>query len=819
MRQSRAWIKRSIVNATLIVAAALAAVALVIAGTIPSLTGTIAVNGLTKPVAIVRDSNAVPHITGASVEDIYRGLGFAHAQDRLWQMEMLRRAGQGRLSEIFGERTLDADIFLRTLDLSGHAERSLTALPADARRLLEAYAAGVNAFIQRRTGLLESRLPPEFLLLGHDPEVWRPSDSVTIAKIMALNLSTNIAAEIQRLTLAAQGLSPAEMADVMPLNISERPPPLPELTQLYPLRRLPAAAPSEQRAAIDELFGAGASNSWVLAGSRAVSGKPLLANDPHLRLSAPSIWYLAHLALEAPAGPANVVGATLPGTPVVVLGRGDTLAWGFTNTEADVQDIFVERINPSNPEEYLTPDGWRRLDITIMEIRVADGPTRYVERRRTRHGPVLPASFRNLGQILAPGYVAALQWTALSDDDTTVAAGLMDLNIRSVAAYLERAARLYVVPMQSMVVTDTEGRIAMIAPGRLPIRHPENRIAGRAPVPGWDATYDWQGFVPTTELPRVVDPAQGAIGTANARIVGDDYPHLITYDWEADYRARRVEEIVTSRSGHDMRTMQAAQLDVFSPAFAELAPLMIETARPAVVANQDVLDKLSRWDATMRADIAEPLIFMAWLRETVRAVFADELGPAFPLFFSPRANAMIRIFKGEATSRDWCDDITTGVKETCGELLAKSLRQALLDLEIEFGADRQQWSWGRAHVALGENQVFGELPLVGRYFNVGGPSPGGPYTLNRGVTEFGREMPFANRHASTLRVIYDFADLDGSLFMQPTGQSGNPFSRYYRTFATRWAEGGYIQIRTDPAVIERDAIGKWQLVPPSPPHR
>lgn len=813
MRRKRVWVKRSLVGAGLVLAVTAAVAATVVIGTVPPLTGTLAVPGLQGPVTIVRDRNAVPHITGASVEDVYRGLGFAHAQDRLWQMEMLRRAGRGRLSEIFGERTLDADIFLRTLDLAGHAERSFQTFPPEAKRLLAAYADGINAFIGRQTGLLEQRLPPEFLLLRHAPEPWRPADSVTAVKIMALNLSTNITPEIQRLTLAAQGLTPAEIEDVMPLNGGERAPPLPDLAKLFQLRRLRATTPPKQTAAIDAFFGAGASNSWVITGSRTASGMPLLANDPHLKLSAPSIWYLAHLALEdTKDGAINAVGATLPGTPVIVLGRGNTLAWGFTNTEADVQDIFIERINPENPDEYQTPTGWQRFDVDTMEIRVAGGQTRYVERRRTRHGPVLPASFRDLSQILAPGYVAALQWTALTDDDTTITAGLLDKSIRTVPDYLERG-RPYVVPMQSMVVADNRGDIAMFAPARLPMRHPDNKIAGRAPVPGWDPIYDWQGFVPFEELPRVVNPPQGAIGTANARIVGDGYPHVITYDWEADYRASRIRDLVTSRSGHDMETMRAAQLDVFSPAFAELAPLMIAAARPAVSEDIDVLEQLGRWDATMRADSVEPLIFVAWLRETVRAIYGDDLGPAFPQFFSPRAPMMARLFNGHAAGRDWCDDRTTAAHENCGDVLAKALRRAVVELERRFGRDRAQWSWGKAHTALGEHQVFGELPVIGPYFSIGVASPGGPYTLNRGVMEFGRERPFANRHASTFRAIYDLQNLDSSLFMQSTGQSGNPFSRYYRTFEKSWAAGRYIQIPTDRAVIENEAIGTWALNP------
>jgi penicillin amidase len=811
-------------------AAVLAAVVLLVAAvalytaltsSIPSPSGTLAVDGLAAPVEIVRDHEGVPHIAGTRAEDLYTALGFAHAQDRLWQMELMRRAAQGRLSEIFGDRTFEIDVFLRTLDLYGHAERSFSALPADSQALLETYALGVNAYLDRKTSLFEARLPPEFLLLRHTPEPWRPADSIVAIKMMALMLGTNLQHEIARLIYAARGLSSAEIADLMVIDEGSSdgpdkasPPPLPELATLYPLRRLAALPDPAPTAALDSLIGSGASNNWVVSGARTQSGKTLLANDPHLRLSAPSVWYLAHLVLAPPSGDTfNLVGATLPGTPLVVLGRSDDLAWGFTTTGADVQDIFIEKINPANPAEYLTPDGWRRFEISEMVIRIKGAPPRTVERRRTRHGPVLPASWRGLGGLLGDDHVAALQWTALSDDDTTIAAGLIDTRVHRVAEYMEKM-RLYVVPMQSIVVADAGGRIGLIAPGRVPIRAPGNRVAGRAPVPGWDASYDWQGFVPFSELPRIENPPQGAIGTANARIVGPDYPHHLTFDWEAPYRKQRLGELVLERSGHDLATMRAAQLDVYSPAFARLKDLMIAAARPSVTTHAAILDRLSKWDGTMRADIPEPLVFVCWLMEAVKGTFRDDLGPAFNVFFDAEAPSMIRLLEGRATGRDWCDDRTTPNRESCGPVLASALATAMDRLIARFGPDWTQWRWGEAHYANGEHRALGHLPVLGRLLNIHVPSPGGPYTLNRGKMEFGEEPPFANRHGSSYRAIYDFSDLDRSLYIQSTGQSGHPLSPHYRSFVGRWSEGAYIRIPTRREEIDQVAIGTWRLTPP-----
>jgi penicillin amidase len=814
MKRILRWL--GLVTATLL-GLALAAAALgyaLLRNTVPSPSGTLAIAGLSAPVEVVRDREGVPHIFARTADDLYTALGFVHAQDRLWQMELQRRTGQGRLSEVFGERTFRADVFLRTLDLYGHAERSLAALPAEARSALEAYARGVNAYLTRRLGWLEPRLPPEFLLLQHRPEPWRAADSTVIVKLMALQLSMNLNHEILRLTLAAQGLTSAEIEDLIPLDAADAPPALPQLADLYPLKR---AANAERRAdaatVLSDLIGTGASNNWVVSGARTRSGKPLLANDPHLRLTAPATWYLAHLAIERPgAEVANVVGASLAGTPLVVLGRGDRLAWGFTNTGPDVQDLFIEKANPDNANQYLTPEGWQPFGVEEMVIAVKGSEPRKVERRRTRHGPVLPGFYGNLEGLLGPGHVAALKWTALGDDDTTIAAGIFDPGIQSVADYMARMA-LFVVPMQSIVIADTAGRIGMIAPGRVPVRDPGNRVGGRAPVPGWDATYDWKGYLKFEDLPRVTDANVGAIGTANARMVDAGYPHFLTYDWESPFRQQRIKELIFDRDKHDIASMRAAQADVLSLAVAKLQPMMIAAAQASGSVDNAVLDELTTWDAKMRADRPEPLIFTAWMRAAVKAIYRDDLGPAFQRYNDYRALALIRLLEGRAKARDWCDDRTTPERESCGAVLAAALNAALKELKADYGPDRTKWRWGTAHPAWGEHRPFGAVPALARYFNVAVDSAGGNYTLDRGKAEFDAEPPFANRHAASLRAIYDLTDLDRSLFMHTTGQSGNPLSPFYRSFAARWAKREYIEIPTRREEIAKARLGTWTLTP------
>jgi penicillin amidase len=353
----------------------------------------------------------------------------------------------------------------------------------------------------------------------------------------------------------------------------------------------------------------------------------------------------------------------------------------------------------------------------------------------------------------------------------------------------------------------------MIAPGRVPVRDKANQVAGRAPVPGWDATYDWKGFLKFEELPRVDEANVGAIGTANARMVDPDYPHHLTFDWDSPFRQQRVKELIFDHDKHDVTSMRAAQADVLSLAIVRLQPLMIAAAQGGGSVDNAVLDQLTTWDATMRADRPEPLIFAAWVREAVRGIYQDDLGAAFGQYFDFRAQALLRLLEGRATGRDWCDDRSTPVRESCGAVLAAALARALGDLEKRYGADRGKWRWGSAHHAYGEHRPFGSVEQLAPYFNVTVPSPGGDYTLNRGKMDYDAEPPFANRHASSFRAIYDFADLEKSLYIHTTGQSGNALSPYYRAFAERWAKVDYITIATKREEIAKAPLGTWKLTP------
>lgn len=788
------------------------------ARSLPPVSGSISLSGLAGPVTISRDQNGVPHIAASSINDVFSGLGFAHAQDRLWQMEVSRMAAQGRLSEMFGDATIETDIWLRSMGIFEASETSYDDLPETGQEALKAYAAGVNAWIEREGRSFASRLPPEFVFLGHSPDAWEPAHTVAAIKMMSVTLGANLPFEVMRLSFARLGLTSDEINDLLPPGPGDDPPPLPDLTELLELDSGPLEIEDEQRENADAFMfdddtRRGASNNWVLSGARTTTGQPIVANDPHLSLSAPSIWYLAHLRVSDENGARNLVGATLAGSPLVLLGRNDHIAWGFTNTASDVQDIFVEKINPDNDAEYLTPDGWAEFGSQRETIKVRGGDDVVFDRRWTRHGPVLPSGYRDIGSYLPDGTVATLQWVALARDDTTLMSGINLWDSKTVADFQADMID-YVTPMQSMVVADKNGDIGLIAPGRVPIRSPENLVMGRAPVPGWDSTYDWQGMIPFAGLPRRNDPDSGVIATANAKIVDPDYPYFLTFDWEEAWRQDRIDALVVDdlqpQSPENSRSVQA---DVFSTGFAAMGPQMVELIAGKKNVDPQIVALLGDWDYQMIRESAVPLIFMAWVRESMIGIFKDDLGPTFDPWFRARANVMINVLAGR-TARNWCDDRTTPGEESCADVLAESLERALVDLEQRFGADRTKWQWGEAHLTSGEHTPFGKVPVLKRFFDVQVASPGGPFTLDRGVTRLrDSKSPFINVSGSSFRGIYDFANLDNSTFMITTGQSGNPFSKHYRDLAVPWSDVESIRIPVDPASYDATIVGSWQLVP------
>jgi len=743
---------------------------------LPKTSGEIHLAGLGANVEVLRDRHGIPHIYASSLEDAHFALGFVHAQDRLWQMEANRRIGSGRLAEIVGPAALDADRFMRTLGLRRAAEANLKHYDADTRRLLGAYAAGVNAF------LADHRvLPPEFWLLWSTPEPWSALDSIVWTKVMALDLGGNWRSELLRMRLS-QTLPLARIQEFLAPYPGDASPKIADLKALYSgLEKKPA--PDRVFSTLDPDAVAG-SNSWVVAGARSASGKPLLANDPHLGLTAPPVWYFAHL--HAPG--LDAIGGTLPGVPGILTGRNERIAWGLTNTGADVQDLYLEKLDAP----------FTRIE-EVIKVKGASDERLAV--RLSRHGPVISDASRPASDAVPRGYALAMAWTALAEDDLTMQAALKLPLARNWQEFLAAARELH-APPQSASYADVDGNIGFIAAGRVPVRKAANDLRGLAPAPGWDERYDWTGYIPFEQLPQLFNPPAGTIVLANQKITPPGYRHHITYEWGPPYRARRIEQLLEQKSKHDLSSFKAMQGDAVSLAVRELLP-RFTAANP----EHEVMKKLAAWDGTMAAGRDEPLIMTAWWREFARELYADELGAAFGPNWAARAVFVHNVLSGQS---HWCDNVRTPRKESCDYLLIDSLETALEQLRGRYGND---WEWGTAHVARHRHRPFSREPWLASFFDITVPSAGDAYTVNAGAMDFNAGEPFANRHAASLRHISDLADPQASVFIHSGGQSGNPLSALYRNFTASWARGEYVPMITERQRLEADGAQRLVLTP------
>ena len=767
---------------------------------LPIQEGTFIVSGLQQPVRVERDGHGIPNIVAANERDATFALGYAHAQDRLWQMEINRRIAAGRLAEVLGEPALDTDKFLRTIGIARTAQSIYENLDAEHRDLLDAYAAGVNAYLNKRGG----PLPPEFYLTrAPKPEPWTPADSIGWSLMMAWDLARySYSRELRRMQLA-QRFSVAEINDFYPPYPGDAAPATADYAELYRLLGLkatPVTALTAPALGLGDGEGIG-SNNWVVSGQRTVSGKPMIANDPHLGLTTPSVWYFAGMHVPG----VRVSGATLPGIPGVVLGRNDRIAWAFSNTGVDQQDLYLERINPEQPDEYQTPEGWARFVTRIEPIRVKGGDDVELTVRETRHGPVISGLASVEKGFKQPQFALALRWSALEPNDTTIAA-IRALNKARNIDQAERALEKLQVVTQSALIADVDGKIGMVVTGRIPMRDRAHDLHGLVPAPGWDARYDWRGYLPVEQAPRTRDPAGGLIVTANHKVVSSKYAHHLTYDWFLPYRAQRVEQLLDARGKHDVSTFKTIQADVTSLAARDMLA-MLKDAQPQTEAGRSALARLAAWDFQMKRDAPEPLIYHAWMRELKHRIFADDLGALTEDFVDQAelTSTLLHVLSGRAQARDWCDDRSTEQRfETCLSLAGEALDASVTQLTQASGRDVAGLRWGDAHRAVAEHRPMSSVPGLRRLFELRIAYPGDTHTINVGALSHRAEAPFSTRHTATLRAIYDLAALESnSVWVGSSGQVGNPFSDLYGSMQPLWRDVLYLPMRPP---LARDAM-------------
>lgn len=742
------WFRRGLLAVAVLLVVVIGLVLWVLTGSLPKNSGEIALagNGLSAPVKIERDDAGIVTITAKTELDADFALGFVHAQDRLFQMEMMRRLGAGRLSELFGIATLKTDKLMRTLGLAQQAARQYETASPDLRAALDAYAAGVNAFL----GWHGFPLPPEFLLLRFEPEPWRPTDSLLWGRIMAWQLSGNAGQEILN-----ERLRRKVSADLLPLLLRE-----------------------EGRHAGLPGFGSSrsASNSWVISGAFTASGAPILANDPHLGLSAPATWYMARLS--TPDG--MRVGATAPGLPFLVIGSNGHVAWGFTTTHSDTEDLFEEHISRDVPEHYDTSVGPVPFTVRREIIKIKDSADVPFDVRATRHGPLI--SDLDPERYLHRRF--ALAWTGFLPDDRSPEA-FLKMNRAGNAASFKDALRDFHTPQQNVVFADTNGNIGLVAAGRVPVRR---NIADESllPAPGWIEDYDWTGTLSFADLPRIDNPADGRIVTANNDIRPPRYFKFLGRSFDRPYRHDRIQSLLAEMSGATLEDMKGIQLDDLSPPLLGFVKAHLPEVAPSV--PLDIAAAMAGWDGRMAAGRPEPLIATAWLYATARRVLADELGEDFDEWWLWQVD----VLRQAMSQRRWCDDRQTPTAENCRDALRSAFGEALETLHRSYGPDWRLWTWGAAHTMQYRHPVFARLPYVGDWLVPKVLAPGDHFTINRGGSSIGADgARFADVHGPGLRMAIDLDRPGAPVFNMAGGQSGHPLSPHYSDLLLEWGAGTY----------------------------
>jgi penicillin G amidase len=818
MAQLFRWLFRLATAVVVLVVGALGLVYYFASRSLPDYSGTYEVAGIAAPVEIVRDNADVPHIFGQSDEDVFFALGYTHAQDRLWQMTMLRRTVQGRLSELFGARTVKIDSLLRRFDLYNLAVSSVSAQDARTLEMLEAYSAGVNAWIDEVNSGARGRGAPEMWIFNQAIAPWQPADSVAILKLMALQLSGHLEAEVLRARTSLL-LAPERVADILPDAPGEGTAALPRYADLVPdvpLYTADSHMPFDPHSPVQPLPLAGASNAWAAGIGRSATGSTLLANDPHLGLTAPSIWYLARLELST----GGVIGGTIPGLPLILTGRSADLGWGLTSSYLDDQDVYIEEVNPQNADEYRTPDGWAPFRTRDSIISVAGAPAVTIRLQWTDNGPVLPPDQYDLGAIRPAGHVASVAWTALSEKDTSISAAMAIMRAHNVDQAIA-AARDYIAPSQNLMLAD-RNRVALKTIGAFPRRSLGHQSQGRLPTYGYLAQNRWIGVLPYATNPEFIDPEGGILGNTNNKVIDRPFPDHMSFEWGDTQRINRWRLLMQSREVHTRESFIETQLDTVSFTARSLLPLIgadlwfTGEAGPAGSHEAErltALQLLADWNGEMNEHLPEPLIYAAWLRALQKRLISDELGPLAEDYSHVEPLFIERVYRNTEGASVWCDVAQSARVETCSEMAEAALDDALVWIKESYGQDLQSLRWGHAHEATHDHPTLGEVPVLNWFVNIRQSTSGGDNTLLRGRTSGEDPSPFQNVHAAGYRGVYDFADPDSSVFIISTGQSGHPLSRHYDDLGELWRRGEYIPMSLDPALARAASVGVMQLIP------
>ena len=816
----------------------------------PQIDGEIQLEGLDAPVDIYRDEMGIPHIYATTRHDLFFAQGYIHAQDRFWQMDVSRHIGSGRLSEMFGDSQLDTDSFLRTLGWARVAEDELKMLSTDNLARLQAYADGVNAYLADHKGD-EASLEYSILGLlapGYEPEPWQPLHSITWGKAMAWDLGkSRLSSEVQR-SILLKTLTPGQLSELYPPYPSENPyivndfttgassrQPAIELAPTLDVSTLLATIVEKQES-LDSILGPGGdsigSNNWVIGGELTSTGKPMLANDMHLDQQIPSIWYQANLHCFPISEKCamDVSGFSFPGVPGIIAGHNQRIAWGFTNVGPDVIDLYIEKINPENPNQYEVNGKWVDMKIVEESIKVAgQGEPVKLTIRYTRNGPIVSDTYGPLEQQrdddepnftekagidLPAVYAISMRWTAL--EPNKVIDAIFGINQAGNWDEFRAAASNFSVPAQNMVYADVDGNIGYQTPGWIPIRKPGHD--GTLPVPGWTDNYQWQGYIPFDELPRTFNPEAGFIATANNSIIGPEYPYIITTDFDRGYRARRVTDLIANAPA-------PITVDYIKQIHGDNKDLSAEFLIPAILDAdlgdahlEEVRSLLKSWDYQLNMDSAPPALFNSFYYHLLARSFRDDLPEAYWPSGGARWVLVIKNLLEQQDSFWWDDKTTTNTVETRDNIIRFAFMDAVSELEDRFGQDTSKWNWGDMHTLILTNTTLGKSGIspIDALFNRGPfRTSGGDIIVNATGWDASMEIPIAYTVTSypSERVIYDLSDFNNSIAIHTTGQSGHAYHSHYTDMTPLWADIEYYPMWWNLESITANTEGHLVLTP------
>lgn len=766
---------------------------------VPDYNQDINLKNLSEEVIVYRDSLAIPHIIAQNDEDLYRAVGYVMAQDRLWQMDLLRRVTTGRLSEIFGENLIETDLLLRSLRILEKSRLILSKTGPEIVKALEAFSDGVNQYIEQN----EKSLPLEFSVLGYKPEKWEPAYSLNIIGYMAWDLAGSTYSSEVIIYKLLEKFGQEKTQDLLPRFAGRA-------DMVYPDFKLDSQKLSftEKLAAHQEILkGLGAqifcgSNNWAVSGAKSVTGMPLFANDMHLGLNAPGIWYQMHHIVE---GKMNVTGVVVPGQPLIVSGHNDSIAWGMTNLAVDDIDLYIEKINPEDSNQYMFNGEWKNFDIRKEIIKIKGGGEVEKELRFTHRGPVI-SGFKNLSDVIT------MRW--IGNDYSDEMKGVYLLNRANNWEDFKNAISTFKSISQNFVYADVNGNIGLYTGGGVPIR----KGNGYTIMSGETDEYDWKGVVPFEQLPHSYNPESGFVSSANNKTVDDDYPYYIGIYFAQEYRIKRIRELLNQKEKLSIEDFIEIQNDQNSVLVKKFHKDIVEILNKAELNDMEekALEIFTNWDGEMSAEAAGPAVFESFYLILPKNILIDEMGEDLYYEYYGNSTLLKNFIENLWSNKEmkWCDDITTkDVEEGFDEMVIKSFKDAIAKLAEKMGDTPERWSWGSIHKFTLEHPL-GSVKILEKIFN-----------LNRGPYELGGSFhtirpfsypfrdPFKVDHGASQRHIYSTANWDLSLSIIPTGTSGVPASDHYCDQTALYINGQYHNDMFSKDLVIRNAKYTMRFIP------